>query len=43
MNLNEIMIYTREKISAFLYLGNMDSRINKIEEDWSRYMFKGLG
>jgi hypothetical protein len=33
MNLNEIMIDTREKTSAFLYPGHMDSRINTLEED----------
>jgi hypothetical protein len=43
MNLNETMIDTREKTSAFLYLGHMESRINTLEEDWSRYRFKGLG
>jgi len=43
MNLNEIMIDTREKTSTFLYPGHMDSRINTLEEDWSRSRFKILG
>jgi predicted ATP-grasp superfamily ATP-dependent carboligase len=35
MNLNEIIIDTRDNTSAFLYLGNLESRINTLEEDCS--------